>query len=173
MSSQKNDHGSLTLCLWSELSAGWKAVVRELSITQEQVEYAGTVGAAIALCETNDENELAGLAILVEGDAVGFLLLKRAGPAPEWVPDDAAVITALRVDAGHQGRGLGTAAMKLVPDWVRENWSGVTRVVLSVDEENAWAIRSYLKAGWSDDGVRIRGRIGWERRMTLHLDNRG
>ena len=63
--------------------------------------------------------------------------------------------------------------MKLVPNWVRENWSGVTRVVLSVDEENAWAIRSYLKAGWSDDGVRVRGRIGWERRMTLHLDNKG
>ncbi len=172
MRSQTSNHGALALCPWSELSAEQKAAVRALSITQEQVEYAGTVDAAIALCEANDENELAGLAILVEADAAGFLLLKRAGSAPEWVPDDAAVITALRVDIGHQGRGLGTATLRLVPDWVRENWSGATRVVLSVDEKNASATRSYLKAGWSDDGVRIRGRIGWERRMTLELDNK-
>ena len=70
-------------------------------------------------------------------------------------------------------RGLGTAALRLLPDWVRENWRGATRVVLSVDEENASAIRSYLKAGWRDDDVRLRGRIGWERRMTLELDNGG
>lgn len=161
---------SLALCPWSALSAEQKAAVGALSITQEQVEYAGTVDAAIALCESKDENELAGLAILVKADAAGFLLLKRAGSAPDWVPNDAAVITALRVDAGHQGRGLGTAALRLVPDWVRGNWSAVTRLVLSVDEENASATRSYLKAGWSDDGFRIRGRIGWERRMTLELD---
>lgn len=164
------DTRSLTLRPWSELSAEERAGVRGLTISAAQIEYAGTIEAAIAHCEANDEGELTGLAILAPTGIAGFLLLKRGRAAPDWVPDSAAAITALRVDTGHQGRGVGTAALQLVPAWVGSNWRRVDSVVLSVDEENAAAIRSYRKAGWSDDGVRIRGRIGWERRMTRKLE---
>lgn len=41
--------------------------------------------------------------------------------------------------------------------------------MLSVDEENEPGLRSYSKAGWSDLGLRDKGRIGWVRYMKRDL----
>ena len=162
---------SAKLIEWSCLSAKEQAMVRRISISQEQVEFAGTIESAIMLCESNNQQEVVGLAILSGAVPVGFLLLKRGSKAPQWIPRNSVAIAALRIDAKHQGFGYGTQALKLVPEWVEKAWPTAENLVLSVDEENESAIKSYKKAGWTDDGVRIQGRIGWERHMTLPLTN--
>lgn len=146
-------------------------MVRRISIPQDQIEFAGTIESAIMLCESSNQKELVGLAILSGTVPVGFLLLKRGSKAPQWVPKDAVAITALRIDVKHQGFGYGTQALKLLPAWIEKNWPTTERLVLSVDEGNESAIKSYRKAGWTDDEVRIQGRIGWERHMQLPLTN--
>ena len=151
------------------LSSDQRDAVRALSITADQTDFAGIIDAAVALCEADDGSEIVGVAILAGSAVVGFLLVKRGGSAPTWVPDDAAIATALRVGEEYQGRGIGTTTLVMLPSWVRSNWPDRKRLVLSVDESNRAAIRSYAKAGWIDQGRYPKGWFGWERRMMKPL----
>ena len=153
------------------LSPAEKISVGSLSITRDQVEYAGTIEAATALCESDDGSGVIGVAVLMDSAIAGFLLVKRGARAPDWVPGDAAVVSALRIDAAMQGRGIGTEAIRQLPALIRSEWPDTGSLVLAVDEGNEAAIRSYTKAGWRDQGLRVAGRIGWERRMELDLSN--
>lgn len=154
---------------WFDLSAEQQSAARELSVSAQQLEFAGATEAAVAQCEAGDADELVGVAVLVESSVAGLLLLKRGTKAPAWAPAGAVVISAMRIDARHQGQGFGTAALRQLPAWVARRWPSAASVVLSVDEENTSAIKSYLKAGWMDNGTRVAGRIGWVRHMTRPL----
>ena len=154
---------------WHALSPEQQDAVRALSIPAEQVDFAGTIDAAVALCEADDGSNIVGLAIFAGSTVAGFLLLRRGAGAPAWVPEDAAVVTALRVGVKHQGRGIGTKALDRLPSWVGSHWPDRKSLVLSVDESNRTAIRSYAKAGWIDQGRRPKGWFSWERRMRKRL----
>ena len=154
---------------WRSLSPDRQDAVRALSITADQVDFAGTIDAAIALCEAGNGSEIVGVAILAGSTVVGFLLVKRGASAPVWVPNDAAIVTALRVDEEYQGQGIGTNTLVTLPSWVGSNWPDRKSLVLSVDESNRAAIRSYAKAGWIDQGRHPKGWFGWERRMMKRL----
>ena len=132
---------------WRSLSPDRQDAVRALSITADQTDFAGTIDAAIALCEADDGSEIVGVAILVRSTVVGFLLLKRGASAPAWVTDDAAIATALRVDEQYQGRGSGTTTLVMLPSWVRSNWPDRRSLVLSVDESNRAGIPKVGSAG--------------------------
>lgn len=159
----------LVLKRWQNLSLTDQATVRQLVISSQQLEYAGTVDCAIAHCEADSQDDVAGLAIEVQAQIVGFLLLKRRSKAPEWANPAAATITAMRVDQARQSQGLGAAALLALPRWVARNWPESQALTLSVDEVNMAGIRAYTKAGFQDHGVRKQGRIGWERLMSKAL----
>ena len=159
----------LQLVSWHELSPEYKAAVRALQVSERQIEYAGTIEASVSQCEAEPSPSLAGLGVLVHSGIVGFLLLKRAASAPQWAPQGSAVVSALRIGEQFQGQGLGTRALLALPAWVKVNWPAVERIDLSVDEDNEVAIRSYSKAGWVDQGVRVQGRIGWVRYLSRSL----
>ncbi|GIL05789.1 MAG: hypothetical protein BroJett031_23090 [Betaproteobacteria bacterium] len=156
------------LVAWAELSEQAKAEVRSLRVSERQVEYAGSIESSLAQCE-GSTNELVGLAIVYGQAVVGFLLLKCGSKAPQWSSPHSVVISALRIGEQYQGRGYGRQALLALPRWVEQYWPAMRTVSLSVDEENEAAIRSYLRAGWKDQGVRVQGRIGWVRYMSLHL----
>lgn len=160
---------TLLLTRWQALTADQRDAVRRLRVSNTQVDYAGTVEQAIATCETTDPDHLAGLAILEGADVVGFLLLRRGPSAPEWAQVDAAVVSALRIDLGRQGQGLGSAALLQLLHWIRRHWPDTPRVSLAVDEENHAGIRAYRNAGFTDEGVRVQGRIGWVRYLSIRL----
>nr|WP_231993332.1 GNAT family N-acetyltransferase [Mitsuaria sp. 7] len=117
-------------------------------------------------CDADAEGNVTGLAILDRRQVVGFLVLKRSASLPPWAHASDAVISAMRIDLAHQGKGLGTLALRAVFDWVREQWPASTRLVLSVDEDNAPGRRAYEKAGFIDSGLREQGRIGWVRTLA-------
>ena len=146
-----------------------RAAVLGLQIDAEQVEFAGLVARSVAACEAGDPAEVAGLAIRVGGDVVGWVVLKRGASAPDWVGDGAVVVSGLRIDAGHQGRGIGSAALAEMARWVARSWPESARMVLRVDDGNRAGIRAYAKAGWIEIGERFVGRVGLERTMTFAL----
>ena len=79
-----NSRPPVRILAWQALSLPEQAAVRALSVPHHQVEFAGTVEAAVAQCEAETSHELIGLAILVEQVVVGFLVLKRGAKAPAW-----------------------------------------------------------------------------------------
>ena len=159
----------VALCSWPTLSAAERNAVLGLQISQAQAEFAGAVARSVAACEAGDPAEVAGLAIRANGEIVGWVLLKRGASAPDWVPDDAAVVSGLRIDQREQGRGIGALALAELARWAGRHWPQATRFVLRVDEGNVAGIRAYEKAGWREVGERRIGRVGVERTMTLAL----
>ena len=154
---------------WRALAPAERDAVRRLEISAEQQEFAGDVGRSVAACEAADPAEVAGLAVRVDGAIVGWVVLKRGGSAPDWGGADAAVVSGLRVDARHQGRGIGGAALAEMAGWVARHWPQAARLVLRVDDGNTAGIRAYEKAGWTETGERRVGRVGIERTMSLRL----
>ena len=159
----------VALCSWPTLSAAERDAVLGLQISQAQAEFAGAVARSVAACEAGDPAEIAGLAIRANGEIVGWVLLKQGASAPDWVPDDAAVVSGLRIDQREQGRGIGALALAELARWVGRHWPQAARLVLRVDEGNAAGIRAYERAGWRESGERRVGRVGVERTMTLAL----
>jgi len=159
----------IDLADWRTLAPAEREIVTRLEISPGQVEFAGAIARSVAACEAGDPDEVAGLAIRADGRIVGWVLLKRGASAPEWVPDDAAIVSGLRIDQREQGRGIGALALAEVARWARGYWPQAARLVLRVDEGNAAGIRAYEKAGWREHGERRIGRVGVERTMTLAL----
>ncbi len=154
---------------WRALSPAERDAVLRLEISAAQVEFAGTLARSVAACEAGDPNDVAGLAVRVAGEIVGWLVLKRGAAAPEWVGADAAVVSGLRIDVRHQGRGIGAAALADMARWVTRHWPGTASLTLRVDDANAAGIRAYEKAGWIETGERCVGRVGVERTMSIRL----
>lgn len=159
----------VSLQRWQSLSPSQQAAVLTLSVTAQQIEFAGTVEHSVQVCQADQADEIAGLAIIEAGSVVGFLLLKRGASAPAWAGVTAVVVSAMRIDTLQQGKGLGSAALRAVPGWLAEHWPGATELILSVDEENRLARNAYAKAGFVDLGKKEEGRIGWVRYMARPL----
>ena len=154
---------------WHALPIAEREAVLALQVSAAQVEFAGPVARSVAACEAGDRADVAGLAIKADGEVVGWVVLKRGAAAPDWVAHDAAVVSGLRVDLHHQGRGIGAAALDAMADWVGQHWPDCARLMLRVDDGNVAGIRAYEKAGWVETGERRTGRVGVERTMSLRL----
>ncbi len=156
----------VSLQRWQSLSEAEQAAVLDLNVTEQQVEFAGTVARSVQACVGDAVNDVAGLAVVHEHRIVGFFLLKRGASAPAWGGPKAAVVSAMRIDVSQQGKGMGAAALRLLPTWIAEHWPESTELALSVDEGNQSARRAYARAGFVDLGKRDEGRIGWVRYMS-------
>lgn len=159
----------LQLLRWQALGAEDQARVRGLAITPQQIEFAGTVDRAIAASEAADADAVAGLAILRQGQPVGFVVLSRGAALPAWAPAHAVALTAMRIEASLQGQGLGRAALLAVEGWLRTHWPEATAMALCVDDENQAGRRAYAKAGYGEYAEPQQGRIGLVRYLHKPL----
>ncbi len=161
---------AVSLKRWQLLAPSEQAAILGLIVTEQQSEFAGTVESAVQACQGDQANEVAGLAILQEHSIVGFLVLKRGACSPAWADPKAATVSAMRINLSQQGKGIGSAALEVLPAWVAENWPESVELALSVDEENVLARSAYARAGFVDIGKREEGRIGWVRYMSRPVE---
>ena len=161
--------GTVAVLAWQDLTPAEREAVSSLEISPAQVEFAGTLAKSIAGCASADPDDVAGLAICADDEVVGWVVLKRGGSAPDWVAPGAVVVSGLRIGLQHQGRGLGSLALREMAHWVARRWPASSLLVLRVDDDNAAGIRAYEKAGWVETGERRSGRVGLERTMSLPL----
>ncbi|PPC75222.1 hypothetical protein C4K68_21530 [Pokkaliibacter plantistimulans] len=155
---------------WQSLSPIEQAAVLNLNVTVQQIEFAGTVERSVQTCQEDQVNEVAGLAIMQENSVAGFLLLRRGSSAPLWAGSGVVAISAMRIDLSQQGKGLGSAALRAVPDWLVAHWPESKEIRLSVDEDNQLARNAYARAGFADLCIREEGRIGWVRYMSRPVE---
>lgn len=160
----------LELGLWQDLSPMQRAAVHALELRPEQIEFAGRIDQALAAVTTApDSAQRAGLAVLRDGQVLGFLVLARQGQAPAWAPPGSVVVSAMRIHPACQGQGLGSAALRALPAWLQAHWPGCAHLLLQVDDGNAAGRQAYAKAGFHEWGAPVQGRIGPVRHMALAL----
>jgi RimJ/RimL family protein N-acetyltransferase len=154
---------------WWELAESQRAEVLCLQIDPQQLEFAGTTERAVGRLGTSRTSDADALAAISHGSVRAFLALSRGSRAPAWADPGAAVVSAMRVDKRHQGKGLGTSALLALPAWLHEHWPECTALSLLVDAENHAGLKAYSRAGFSQVGVPGQGRIGLVIRMSRPL----
>ncbi|MCF5032430.1 GNAT family N-acetyltransferase [Pseudomonas syringae] len=155
---------------YHDLTAPQRQQLEYLEVTQEQIQFSGDIYTALNTLLVRPSPNICGFALLGDEKPVGFFLLKRDDCLPHWAQEDlTATLHALQIDQRAQGKGLGKACLQALPAALRLKWPDITQLMLSVDADNSAAIGLYTGQGWIDTGEAYRGRIGFERRLTLML----
>lgn len=154
---------------YEQLDATQREQLDGLEVHPEQKAFSGDIYTALHTLLKAPEPGIKGFALLADERPVAFLLLKHGPFLPHWASAGTATLHALQVDHRVQGRGYGQACLKALPEAARLAWPELKGLMLSVDADNQAALKLYLKQGWVDSGEAYKGRIGYERRMTLNF----
>ena len=155
------------LVAYEALNAVQKQQVGAIEVHPQQLPFCGDMYCALNTLLVNPSPGVKGLALLADEVPVAFLLLKRAPCLPHWADEHSATLHALQVDRHQQGRGFGKACLQALPAAARLAWPQITALELSVDSDNVVAMGLYLQQGWVDRGEAYKGRVGYERRLSL------
>ncbi|RRV05634.1 GNAT family N-acetyltransferase [Pseudomonas sp. v388] len=154
---------------YHELDDTQRRELEQLEVQLEQQAYCGDIHSALNTLLVRPNPNIQGFVLLADEHPVGFLMLKRDDCLPHWAQAGTATLHALQIDYRLQGQGLGKACLQELPAAVRRTWPEIEQVMLSVDADNLPAMSLYTRLGWDDTGEAYRGRIGFERRMTLRV----
>jgi RimJ/RimL family protein N-acetyltransferase len=126
--------------------------VRALRVAPDQQPFVGDTGFNLddALRDPNSE----AMAILVGATPVGFYRLDFAPTtvARRSIGEASVGLRAFFLDAGWQGRGLGTRAVQACCKDLRARHPARRLLALNVDCRNVAAVNAYRKAGFVDTG---------------------
>lgn len=154
-------YGALTDLQQQQLNA--------IEVHPEQLPFCGDMYCALNSLLAKPSPGVKGFALLADDVPVAFLLLKRSPCLPHWADAHSATLHALQVDRRQQGRGFGKACLLALPAVALEAWPQIKGLELSVDTDNVAAMGLYLGLGWVDSGEAYKGRVGYERRLSLAL----
>jgi aminoglycoside 6'-N-acetyltransferase len=139
--------------------------LRAIRLTPEVMARWGTVEDDFPL---GDEPTATRFTILVDGERAGMLQYTE-----ENEPDYRSAEIDIFLDPRHHNRGLGPDAMRTIVRHLIED-RGHHRVILSVDADNAQAIRAYEKTGFRRVGLmhlsgRVPGTSEWKDEYLMEL----
>lgn len=140
-----------------------------IEVHPEQLPFCGDMYCALNSLLAKPSPGVKGFALLADDVPVAFLLFKRPPCLPHWADAHSATLHALQVDRRQQGRGFGKACLLALPAAALEAWPQIKGLELSVDTDNVAAMGLYLGLGWVDSGEAYKGRVGYERRLSLAL----
>ncbi|NWB94066.1 GNAT family N-acetyltransferase [Pseudomonas agarici] len=153
------------LACYYELSPLQREQLDTLQVHPEQLPFCGDIHCALYFLPPDPHAGVKGLVLLDGEIPVGFLLLKLYPLVPHWAGPGSVTVHAVQVDKRAQGRGLGSAFMRALPDTTRRLWPQALELVLSVGADNPNAMGFYLRQGWVDTGEAYLG----ERCLKLRL----
>jgi RimJ/RimL family protein N-acetyltransferase len=141
--------------------------VAHLRVHPDQQRFAGSVAEAFDAPQPDVDFH----AILSEGIPVGFFKIDRSYPAAHGFAEAGDLgLRAVIVDMAAQGKGIGTAAMRALPAYLRDLYPEARRLWLTVNLQNPAAIASYRKGGFHDTGaIWPHGSAGPQHIMRLPL----
>ncbi|USD66962.1 GNAT family N-acetyltransferase [Vibrio sp. SCSIO 43136] len=146
----------------------WRDQVLALSVNDDQVEFTvANMKDAIDLAEAFER-----LVLVIENhNVVGFFKLDMTySERYDFCPNTAIGLRSMLIDSAHQGRSLGSMALKQLAEYVSMRWLTVEYVYLTVNCRNKGAYKSYLKSGFMDtDTLYHGGPVGPQHVMRLAI----
>lgn len=138
-----------------------------IAVRPDQERFAGTVDAALSESEAAvDLHE-----IREGGEVVGLFKIDRSYHLRHaFAQADHLGLRGVILDRNRQGRGLGTAAMTALKNYLPPAYPGKARVWLTVNMANPAAIAAYRKAGFIETGdIWPHGKAGPQLIMFMSL----
>lgn len=121
--------------------------VRHIEVAPEQVVYSGTVYMAFS----SEEAGVDFYAIQQADRAVGFFKIDVKYPQTyDFARSGDLGLRAFMVDHRQQGRGIGSQALRILPQLLRRTYPEAQALVLTVNMRNHAAVRTYLNCGFKD-----------------------
>ncbi|MFH5823521.1 GNAT family N-acetyltransferase [Georgenia sp. AZ-5] len=146
-----------------------RAAVVAVRPLPEQERYSSR--AELTLPAADSDPHRTPFAVEHDGVPVGFGVIDAVGYLADLTdePRGAALLRAFYIGAAHQSRGLGRAAVRVLPPLVREVVPAARRLFLTVNEANPAAIRAYGAGGFTDVGRYLGGSAGPQRVMVVEI----
>ena len=147
-----------------------RRVVEGIDMDPEQEAYAGgSIGEVFAKIGKSPEGCHL-FALMCDDIAVGFVVAREGTAAPTWVRRGCISLHNLRIDSRMRGRGFGKSAIRLAAQWIRANRPEVVRVLASVNNNNALAMRFNLARGFTPTGATVDGSLGPQTILAASVD---
>ncbi|MGX7877154.1 GNAT family N-acetyltransferase [Mesorhizobium sp. ORM6] len=108
--------------------------------------------------------------IVVRHQTVGFFVLREKLALPEWAPPGVITLHSFRVGRGYQGNGYGKAATGLASEWISTNRPSVSRLMLTIEEDNVMARHVYVRSGFFDTGDTYYDKFGRQNILERAID---
>lgn len=128
--------------------------VRSIAVHDDQVKFVGTAKEFLA-----DSDDATHLHVIKHNDqVVGCFKIDIAyAESYDFCIEGSIGLRAFLIDAKHQGRGLGTLAVKALLPYLKENYANYPRIYLTVNAKNPAAHSCYQKAGFHETGEQYLG----------------
>lgn len=149
------------------LPEGRDDLLRAVELPPEQHAFAEPPAVSMAGAGQARDGHL----ILENGRPVGFFAIDRDYPeAHDFAPADSIGLRMFCIDRRAQGRGLATAACRLLGGYLAARYPGAMAVYLTVNHRNPGARAAYLKGGFVLTGADyLGGAAGPQHIMRLAL----
>lgn len=118
--------------------------------------------------DPNISNSAQHVLILENSVPVGYFALENGEKLLRYSTNsNARLLTAFSINSENQGKGIAKMALKLLPDFIRNNLPHIDEIVLGVNKRNKPALNLYLKTGFLDKNEFYEGPKGPQH--ILHL----
>ncbi len=136
------------------LASEWLKEVRGLKPLPDQEQFSGTASHILADARAGVDFH----AILDGGRPVGLFKIDRDyEDGRHFAEPGAWGLRGVMIGADYQGRGVGSAAFRVLSAYLRTVYPDLNRLWLTVNCRNSHARQTYLRGGWIDDGTLYHG----------------
>ncbi len=131
------------------------------ALDENQLQYTASAEQALQRIEEREDTLAFPITILKDEDPCGFFVLDFGDDKLELTDNkDAMLLRSFSINPEMQGKGIRTAAMIQVDEFVRENFKDCEEIVLAVNQNNISAYQLYRKVGYHYEGKTRIGRSG-------------
>jgi len=120
--------------------------------------------------EVFSDSQKSVITIMYNDKPIGFFILDT-GAAKTKLTDNkfAILLRSFSLNPNYQGKGLGKKAILLITDLLRQKYTEINEIVLSVNVRNINAYHTYLNAGFVDTQKYIEGIMGQQHILSKKI----
>jgi RimJ/RimL family protein N-acetyltransferase len=124
----------------------WESKVRSLELEETQKDFVFSPSTALDFFKLG--NNCYAVTIIHEEEPIGFFVLQRSKEAQEYTNNmNTILLRSFSIGRNYQSRGFGSAAMGILPQFIRATLPEIEEIMLTVHEKNIPAMRLYEKSG--------------------------
>ncbi len=130
-------------------------------LDKEQKSFTSDIGYCVQKREDEGGGDEDIVSIIHENEPVGFFVLHFGDDKYNLTDNMSSVLLrSFSINPLYQGRGIGSAAVLYLTEYVKLKFPDINEIVLSVNFKNLKARDLYLKTGFFDGGKIIEGQMG-------------